>query len=620
MVNSIYTHKEIFLREIISNASDAIDKLCYLSLTDSNVGMNRSDFKITIKIDKEARTLTISDNGIGMTEEELEENLGVIAKSGSRAFKTKLEEGKTEGADIDIIGQFGVGFYSAFMVADRIIVITRAYGSDQAYRWTSEGEDGYTIEETEKASVGTDIILEIKQDIGEEHFSDYLEVYQLRSLIKKYSDYVRYPIRMDVPKSRPVETEENGEKKTTYESYTEEETINSMVPIWQRTRAEATDEDCTAFYKENFFDMEDPARIIRVNAEGSVSYKALLFVPTKAPYGYYTKEFEKGLRLYTSGVMIMDRCEDLLPDHFRFVKGVVDSEDLSLNISRELLQHDRQLKVIAHALERKIKTELLSMKTEDAEKYNQFWHEFGLQIKYGIVSDYGTHRELLEDLLIFHSAKENKLISLDDYVNAMPEDQKYIYYACGESAERVAKLPQAERILDQGYDMLCLTDEVDEFVMNALAKFKEKEFRSASSDDLGLETEEQKKIAEDREKEAKDLLDFVKDSLGGKVANVKLSKNLKSHPVFLSTEGPVTLEMEKYFASIPGDNKPKAERVLELNADHPVYATINSLWNENKEKAAKYSEILYTQALLIAGMPIEDPEKYTELVCELMTK
>ena len=623
MINSIYTHKEIFLREIISNASDALDKLCYLSLTDNKVGMSRSDFIISVRPDKDARTLTVSDNGIGMTDEEMEKNLGVIANSGSLKFKNDLDKTEKDEKDIDIIGQFGVGFYSAFMVADHVKVISKAYGSDKAYCWESDGADGYTITETEKAAVGTDIIMSIKPDTEEESYGEFLETYRLRSLIKKYSDYIRYPIRMDIEKTRSVETDEtdeNGNKKTKTEAYIENETINSMVPIWQRSKNEVSDEDCKKFYKEHFFDPEDPVRVIRVNAEGAVQYKAMLFIPSRAPYDYFTKEYEKGLQLYTSGVMIMDKCSDLIPEHFRFVRGVVDSQNLSLNISREILQHDRQLRTIAANLEKKIKSELKKMMTDDREGYDKFYNAFGLQLKYGIANEYGIHKELLSDLIMFFSSTEKKLVSLNEYVSRMPEEQKYIYYACGESVSKLDTLPQTELIRDKGYEILYMTDSVDEFVVRMLGKFEDKEFKSVNDKDLGIETDEEKKETEKKAEESRELLDFVKESLGGKVKDVRISSKLKSHPVCLTTDGEITLEMEKYFKSLPGSEMGgiQAERVLELNPEHPAFKALEKAFETDKEKAEKYAEILYTQSLLVAGMDIENPAEYADLVCSLM--
>lgn len=624
MINSIYTHKEIFLREIISNASDALDKLCYISLTDDKVGMSRSDFKVDIKIDKDARTITVSDNGIGMTEEDMEKNLGIIANSGSFKFKNDLTEDEKKKDDIDIIGQFGVGFYSAFMVSDKVKVISKAYGQDNAYVWESSGADGYTISEGDKDAVGTDIIMYIKDDTEDENYTEFLDTYRIKALVKKYSDYIRYPIKMDIEKNRSVETgevDENGNKKTTMEKYTENETVNSMVPIWQRAKSEISDEECKSFYKEHFVDMEDPARVIRVSAEGAVDYKAMLFIPAKAPYGYYTKDFEKGLQLYTSGVMIMDKCADLLPEHFRFVKGVVDSQNLSLNISREILQHDKQLKVIANNLEKKIKSELKKMMTDDREGYDKFYNAFGIQLKYGVVNDFGLHKDLLSDLLMFYSSTEEKLVSLAEYVSRMPEDQKFIYFASGETIAKIDQLPQTELVKEKGYEILYMTDSVDDFVVQMLMNYEEKQFKSVNDNDLGLETEEEKKDVEKSAEENKDLLEFVKESLSGKVANVRISNKLKSHPVCLTTEGPITLEMEKYFQSMPGGaemGQMKAERVLEINPNHKVMEALKNAFENDKEKAEKYAKILYSQSILIAGLDIENPAEYADLVCELM--
>ena len=621
MINSVYTNKEIFLRELISNASDAIDKLAYRALTDDTVHTARSDFKIMVKPDKEARTLTVSDNGIGMSEEELESNLGVIARSGSFAFKNDLSEKEKEEKTVDIIGQFGVGFYSAFMVAEKVRVVSRKFGEDEAHVWESTGTDGYTVSPAERAEAGTDVILYLKPDTEDEHYDEFLDTYELRRIIRKYSDYIRFPIVMDVEKSRPVESDEadeTGKKKTTYETYTEPETVNSMVPIWQRPKSEVSDEDCYAFYKEKYYDSEPPLKVIRIEAEGLISFKAMLFIPSSVPYGYYTKEFEKGLQLYSNGVMIIDRCAELLPEYFRFVKGVVDSDNLSLNISRELLQHDKQLRVIAQNIEKRIKRELKKMMEDDPETYAKFYKLFGLQLKYGVVSDFGAHRELLSDLLMFASAKSDKLLTLDEYVKAMPEDQKYIYYACGESLSKIGALPQIERLRAKDYNVLYMTDEVDEFVVEILGQVGEKKFKNVSRDDLELETEEEKKETEQKNEDNKALLDFVKETLGGGVSAVRISHKLVSHPVCLTSEGSVTLEMEKYFAAIPGENKVKAQRVLELNGDHPVFAQLKNAFETDKELAAKYAKILYAQALLIAGFPLEDPAGYSELVCGLL--
>jgi molecular chaperone HtpG len=593
MINSIYTHKEIFLRELISNASDAVDKLCYRSLTDDKVGLIRSDFAIKIELDKDARTITVSDNGIGMTAQELESNLGVIAKSGSLGFKSELDPEKAEG--IDIIGQFGVGFYSAFMVSEKVTVISRAYGSQEASKWESSGADGYTISKAEKEGVGTDIIMKIKEDAEGENYSEFLDSFRLRSIVKKYSDFIRYPIIMDG------------------------ETINSMVPIWQRNRSELTDEDLNLFYREKYFDMDEPVRSILVSAEGLVSYKALLYIPKKAPYNYYTRDYTAGLQLYSNGVMIMENCSELLPECFRFVRGIVDSQDLSLNISREMLQHDRQLKVIATNIEKKIKSELKKLLTDEREKYEEFYKSFGLQLKYGTVGDFGAKKEMLAELLMFHHASAEGLITLDEYKAAMPEDQKYIYYAVGESVSRLAAMPQGEAVRERGYDILYLTDDVDEFVMSILGEYSGKEFKSINAEDTGLSSEEEKKETEQKQEENRGLLDFVKETLGGKISEARLTTKLKSHPVCLSSQGHITLEMEKYFSSIPGnDNKIKAERVLEINGDHASFAALKSAFESDRERAAKYADLLYFQALMLADQPIDDPLKYAQIISELM--
>ncbi len=609
MINSIYTHKEIFLREIISNASDAIDKLCYVSLSEGAEGFDRSAFKISIDIDKEHRVISVSDNGIGMTKEELEENLGTIAKSGSLSFKENMtKEEKTE-KDIDIIGQFGVGFYSAFMIADKVEVTTRKYKSDEAFVWESTGVDGYSIKDAVKETSGTTIRMYVKSNTDEEVYDEFLRPYKLKSIIKKYSDYVRYPIVMMEEKT----------KDGTEEKYFEEVTVNSMVPIWHRSKADVSDEECYQYYKETFYDFEDPCKVIRINAEGSLNYKAMLFIPSKAPMTYYTKEYQKGLSLYTSSVMIMEKCEELLPEHFRFVRGVVDSDNLSLNISREILQHNRQLKMIANNLEKKIKSELKKMMTNEREKYEGFFREFGLQLKYGVVSDYGVNKEMLSDLLLYHSSLTNSLQSLEEYVSSMPESQGYIYYARGESIAKIDALPQSETVRDKGYGILYLTDDVDEFVVNILGTYKDKPFKNINDKDLGLESEEEIKAAEKKEEENKDILEFVKESLDGKVEFVRLSHKLKSHPVCLSAEGEVTLEMEKYFKSLPGEEeKIKARRVLELNGEHHAFHALKKAYEEDREKAVKLSKILYTQALLIADMPVENAVEYAQLVSELM--
>lgn len=596
MINSIYTHHEIFLRELISNASDAIDKLCYMSITDERAGVSREDFKITVTADKEKRTLTVSDNGIGMTEEELENNLGVIARSGSLHFKEEVMDKVSEEDNIDIIGRFGVGFYSAFMIAEKVTVISKSFGAEKANKWTSSGADGYTVTEAEKEGCGTDIIMELKPDTENENYSQYLEDWQIKSLIKKYSDYIRWPIIFDG------------------------ETINSMVPVWQKSKSEVSDEDCVKFYKDTFHDMSDPVAVVRTNAEGAVSFKSMLFIPENPPYDFYTTSFKPGLKLYASGVMIMEKCSELLPDCFRFVQGIVDSPDLSLNISREILQHDRQLKIIAGNLEKKIKAELKKLMDTDREKYEKFYKNFGVTLKYGLVNNFGMKKELLSDLLLYWSDSAGKLISLKEYADNMPESQKYIYYASGESVQAAAGLPQNEQVKDKGYDILYLTEGVDEFVVKILGTFAEKEFKSVNDEDLGLETEEEKQNTEKLEEESREMLDFISGALDGKIAAAKISKKLKSHPVCLSTQGSVTLEMERYFNSVPSPEGQavKAERVLEINGSHPVFEALKNAYDSDKDKAKKYSRLLYDQALLIAGLPLEDPSEFSDLVCELM--
>ena len=623
MINSIYTHKEIFLRELISNASDALDKLAYKSLTDDGVGLSRSDFKIHLAVDKDARTLTISDNGIGMTQEELENNLGVIARSGSLQFKEEMAKAEgADSADTDIIGQFGVGFYSAFMVADHITVTSRAYGSDTAYRWESSGADGYTITPCDKETVGTDIVLHIKEDGEEEQYSQYLEQNRIERLIKKYSDYIRYPITMEMQRERMKEkpADAGEDYKPEWETYTETETLNSMVPLWQRPKKDVTQEEYDRFYQDKFGDFEKPLATITVDAEGTVSYKALLFIPGRTPYDFYTREYEKGLQLYSSGVLIMDKCGDLLPEHFRFVKGVVDTPDVSLNISRELLQHTRQLKVISTNLEKKIKAELSRLQKDDGEKYETFWNAFGRNIKYGVVSDYGVHKDMLLDLLMFHSSHDDKLTSLAQYKERMAEDQEFIYYAVGEDAGKLSKLPQAERILDKGYEILYLTEDVDEFCMQTIGEYEGKKLKSIDDEDALPESEEEKKAAEEKAEEAKDVLSFLKETLGNKISDARISKILKSHPVCMTADGPVSLEMEKYFKRTGNEMMAgmSAQRVLELNPDSDAFAALKRAVESDKELAKKYAELLYCQALLIADLPLEDPSAYTDLVCSLM--
>lgn len=624
MINSIYTHKEIFLRELISNASDAVDKLAYQALTDDQVGLNRSDFKITITPDQIARTLTISDNGIGMTKEELESNLGTIAKSGSLQFKQDMaakEQGEGK-SDVDIIGQFGVGFYSAFMVADKVTVISKAYGATEAWRWESEGEDGYTMEPCEKAGAGTDIILHIKSNTEDDHYDEYLEQYRLSDLVKKYSDYIHYPIVMLMHKSRqkPRPEDAGEDYKPEWEDYDAWETLNSMVPLWQRPKSEVKDEEYNQFYKEKYGDWEDPLSVVHVSAEGAVEYKAVLYIPAHAPFDFYSRDYVKGLQLYSSGVLIMDKCADLLPDHFRFIRGVVDSQDFSLNISREMLQHTRQLKVIATNLEKKIKNELMKLQKDEREKYEQFWKAFGMQIKYGILGDYGTHKDLLKDLLLFWSSQEGKLVTLAEYQSRMPEDQKFIYFAAGESVDKIAQLPQTERIRDKGYEILYLTEEPDEFIMNTLSELDGKPFKSVNDKDALPESDEEKAQAEKKAEENKDVLDFVKEALGDKIKEARISNLLKTGAVCMTSDGPVTLEMEKYFQRVDPDHAGdmKAQRVLELNPDAGAFAALREAMDSDREKASVYAQLLYHQALLIAGLPIEDPAHYTELVCSLM--
>ena len=620
MINSIYTHKEIFLRELISNASDAEDKLAYKALTDDQVPVDRSQLKITIVPDKEKRTLTISDNGVGMTKEELENNLGTIAHSGSLQFKQEMDQ-EHKGEDIDVIGQFGVGFYSAFMVADAVTVISKAYGSDEAFMWQSDGADGYTITPCEKDAPGSDIIMHIKPNADEENYDQYLETYKLQELIKKYSDYIRYPIVMEVEdyRQKPKPEDAGDDYKPEWETVKEWKTINSMVPLWQRPKAKVTDEEYNSFYKEKFMDWQDPLAVIHTSAEGAVTYKALLYIPQKAPYDFYTREYQKGLQLYSSGVMIMDKCADLLPDYFRFVKGVVDSPDFSLNISREILQHDRQLKVIANALEKKIKGELEKMQKDDPEKYEKFWAAFGSQIKYGVVADYGAHKDKLKDLLLFWSSKEGKNTTLAAYKDRMSEDQPYYYYACGESVDKIAKLPQVERILDKGYEILYCTEDVDDFVMQALGEIDGKKFMSATAEDALPQTDEEKKQAEEKAEAGKPVLEAVKNVLGDQVKEVRISKILKSGACCLSADGPVSLEMERYMRKLEGGEHMKAERVLELNADSAPYAALKKAVDAGDQATVeKYSKLLYGQALLLADLPLEDPAGYAELVCSLM--
>ena len=618
MINSIYTHKEIFLREIISNASDAIDKLAYRALTDEKVGLNREDFKIVVVPDKEARTRTVADNGIGMTQEEMENNLGTIAKSGSLQFKKETEN--ADDAELDIIGQFGVGFYSAFMVADKVTVISKAYGGETAWKWESEGVDGYTIEPCQKDTVGTDVIMSIKANTEEENYDEYLAPYSLSNLIKKYSDYIRYPIRMEMEHSRqkPKPEDAGEDYKPEYEQVKEWETINSMVPIWQRPKSQVTKEEYNDFYKSKFGDWQDPILSIHVAAEGNFEYKALLYVPGQVPMNYFSTDFKKGLQLYSSGVMIMDKCPDLLPDHFSFVQGIVDTPDVSLNISREMLQHDRQLKVIANNIEKKIKSELVKLMKDDREKYQQFWTAFGMQFKYALMNAYGQNRDTIRDLLLFWSSKENKLTSLKEYVDRMPESQEKIYYVCADSVEHASKMPQAERVLKAGYEVLYLTVDEDEIVLQMLENAYDKPFVSVASEDALPVTDAEKASVEQAEKDHKALLDFAQETLKGEVSKVRISKILQSGAVCLTAEGPVSLEMEKYFRKMRRDFPMSAQRVLELNPDAPAFQALCKAYEEDKEKAAAYVEVLYNQALIIADLPLPDPARYAELVCGLM--
>ena len=619
MINSIYTHREIFLREIVSNASDAIDKLHYLSITKPDeVKVAREDMMIRVSSDKDARTVTVSDNGIGMDKDDLEKNLGVIAHSGSLDFKKEMEEGK----DVDIIGQFGVGFYSAFLVADEVTVITKKYGSDQAYRWRSKGADGYTVDECEKDGWGTDVIMHLRPDDDNERYSDFLETYRLEDLVKKYSDYVRWPIHMDVQSGKYEDTgekDENGEPKKEWVETVEDKVVNSMVPIWQKAKADVTDEECFKFYKEKFRDWEDPLSVIKIDAEGAVSYKAMLFIPKVAPYNFYSRDFEPGLQLYSSGVMIMEKCKDLLPDCFRFVRGVVDSPDLSLNISREMLQHDRQLAAIRSNIEKKVQKELERMLKDEREKYLEFFKAFGLQLKYGMVEGYGAKADMLKDLVLYHSLKRDEMITLREYRDAMPPDQPRIYYAAAETVARAKQLPQIEQVTEKGYDTLCLAEEADEFSLKTLREYDGKEFCDVAGGDLGLETEDEKKEFDEKKEAEKDVLAFMKETLGDTVSDVRLSNKLRTHAVALSADGDVSLEMEKYFSAIPGQaDQVKAKRVLEVNPTHPAYAALKKAFDDGeKEKAADMAVIMYDQAALIAGIPLDDIVGYADRVFKL---
>jgi molecular chaperone HtpG len=607
MINSIYTHKEVFLRELISNASDAIDKLYYKALTDDSINFEQENYYIKVVPNKENRTLTITDSGIGMTKEELENNLGTIAKSGSLAFKkeNELKDG------YDIIGQFGVGFYAAFMVADVVTVVSKALNSDQAYKWESEGAEGYTIEPIEKDSVGTEIILKIKETTEDESYDEYLDEYRLKSIIKKYSDFIRYPIKMDISGRRPKEDSE-----TEFEDYQEEQIINSMVPIWRKNKNELTDEDYQKFYEEKHYGFDKPLKHVHISVDGTIRYNSILYIPEKIPFDFYSKEFEKGLELYSNGVLIMNKCADLLPDYFSFVKGMVDSEDLSLNISREILQHDRQLKLIAKNINKKIKSELVALLRNDREKYEEFYNSFGRQLKYGVYSDYGTHKDELQDLLMFYSSKEGKLVTLDEYVSRMSEEQKYIYYASGESIERIEKLPQTELVSEKGFEILYFTDDIDEFAIRMLMNYKEKEFKSVSSGDLGIEADENE--TEKDSVEYKDLFDHMKNTLAGKVKDVRVSKRLKTHPVCLATDGELTIEMEKILNMMPDNQNIKADKILEINPNHEVFKSLQNSFENDKEKLTLYTTLLYNQALLIEGLPINDPVEFTNDICKIM--
>lgn len=610
MINSIYTHREIFLRELISNASDAIDKIYYKALTDEALSFDKESYFIRVAVDKGNKILKISDTGIGMTKEELDDNLGVIAKSGSLAFKkeNELKDG------YDIIGQFGVGFYSAFMVADTVTVISKAFGSDEAYKWESNGAEGYTIEPCEKDSFGTDIILRIKENTEDEKYDEYLEEYRLKAIIKKYSDFIRYPIKMDITRRSLKEGSE-----TEYEDYTEEQVVNSMVPIWKKNKNELTQEDYDNFYSEKRYGFDKPIRHIHISVDGAVSYNAILFIPENIPFDFYSKEYEKGLELYSNGVLIMNKCADLLPDYFSFVKGMVDSEDLSLNISREILQHDRQLKLIAKNIKSKIKNELENLLKNERDKYEEFYKAFGKQLKYGVYSEYGSDKEVLQDLLMFYSSKEKKLVTLDEYVSRMPEEQKYIYYAAGESNERIEKLPQTELVADKGYEILYFTDDVDEFAIRMLMTYKDKEFKSVSSSDLGIENEETKAMSDSEEKDNKELFEYMKNALSDKVKDVRASKKLKHHPVCLSNEGELTIEMEKILNSMPNNTNIKADKVLEININHDVFRALKEAYEKDKDKLNLYTDLLYNQALLIEGLPISDPVEFTNNICKIMS-
>ena len=610
MINSIYTHKEIFLRELISNASDAIDKLYFRSLTDETVGLNKDDFEIRIDLNEGDRIFKISDNGIGMTADELENNLGTIAQSGSQAFKKE----NTEAEDIEIIGQFGVGFYSAFMVSDKIVVESKAFGADTAYRWTSEGADGYTIEPCEKENAGTEITLYLKEDTEEEKYSDYLSTFRVENLVKKYSDYVRYPIRMDVTHHRPVEGGEDGETEAVIET----ETLNSMIPLWRKNKSEITKEEYQQFYQDKFYDYTEPLKVIHSKTEGLATYDALLYIPGKAPYDFYTKDYEKGLQLYANGVLIMDKCADLLPDYYSFVKGLVDSADLSLNISREMLQHDHQLKVIAKAIDKKITGELKTMLKKDRETYEKFFSIFGVQLKFGVYDEFGVHKEELKDLLLFYSSTEKKMVTLKEYRDRMPEDQEKIYYACGTDVNKIDLLPQTDAAKAKGYEILYLTDNIDEFIFQILLEYEDKRFVNVSADDAGLVSEEEKEAVKTENEAAKDLLEYMKDAVGSDIKGVRFTHKLKNHAVCLTSEGKISLEMERVLKSMPTDQGVRAEIYMDINADHPTAAKLKAMYETDKETVGEYARILYAQARLIVGMPVDNPVELTEMICKLM--
>ena len=622
MINSIYTNKEIFLRELISNASDAIDKLYYRSLTDKNVKVNKDDLYIRITPNKEARTLTIEDNGCGMSKDELEENLGTIAKSGSLAFKeaAKAKENAEKDDDVNIIGQFGVGFYSAFMVASKVRVESKCYGAEKAYAWESEGAEGYTIDECDKSDFGTKIILTLKADTDDEKYSDFLAEYKIEELIRKYSDYIRYPIKMEVEHEHEVEQPEGEKKEPKFEKVRHDEILNSMIPIWKKNKSEVSDEDYNNFYQEKFGDYQKPLKVIRTSVEGDVSYTALLYIPSHTPYDYYTKDFKRGLQLYSNGVLIMDKCEDLLPDCYGFVRGLVDSPDLSLNISREMLQHDRQLKIIAKNLDKKIKSELLDMLHKNREDYEKFFETFGTTLKFGVYNDFGLNKDNLKDLLMFHSSTENKLVTLDEYVDRMKEGQDKIYYACGETVDKIELLPQVEAVKEKGYEILYLTENIDEFVVQVLMEHKEKKFINVCANDVDLDTDEEKEALKKENEENKDMFTLMKETIGEGVQEVRFTHRLKNHPVCLTSEGALSVEMEKVINSMPNDQKVKAQTALEINDSHPIAQKIKDLYENDKEALKKYTQVLYAQARLIEGLPVENPTQISNLICEIIAK